>query len=124
MANIKSIFYLLTLVFLLFACSSSDERPKTVNTPDDIIDYKHMVNILVDYHLAESTVKYYTHYGAQPKPISEKIYAMVLDKHNITRAEFRKSIKYYTSDTEYMQVLYSDVMEKLSSLDSKVSGRQ
>lgn len=124
MTNIKSILYLSLLAFVLFACSSSGKRPETVDTPEDIIDYEQMVDIVVDYHLAESTVKYYTRYGAQPKPISEKVYAAVFEKHNISRAEFRKSIKYYTADTERMQILYSDVMERLSSLDSKISGRQ
>ena len=124
MANLKSILYLSAIILLLSSCSSSDHRTKTVDTPDDIINYDQMVDILVDYHLAESTVKYYTRYGAQPKPISEKIYSTVMEKHNITRKEFRKSIHYYTGKTERMQILYSDVMKKLSSLDSEISGRK
>ncbi|MFW6020183.1 MAG: DUF4296 domain-containing protein [Bacteroidales bacterium] len=120
----KLIFFILIGIAAFSACSPSSDRPEKVKTPDEIIDHEKMVDILVDYHLSENTIKYYRRYGIKPQQFSEKIYSTVLEKHNITHAEFQRSMEYYTKDTQRMQIVYSDVMEKLSSLQSEIGSNQ
>ena len=120
----KLFFSILMSIVLLSSCSPSKERPEKVETPNDIIEHEKMVDILVDYHLSENTIRYYRRYGIKPQPLSNKLYSTVWEKHNITQKEFQHSLDYYTDDSERMQILYSDVMERLSSLQSEVNSQQ
>lgn len=121
--SVATTSFLLFLSFMLFSCSGGGKK-KTVDSPDDIIPHKKMVHVLVDYHLAEGSMKYYARYGASPKVLSQKIYSHILDKHNITREKFRRSMNFYTDNPDRMQLIYSDVLERLSSLQSKVRARR
>lgn len=114
---------LAVLSLLIFSCSG-DQDSDVAKSPNDVIDYQKMVRILVDYHLAEGSLKYYSRFGASPKILSSKIYTHILEKHSITRKEFRQSIKYYTKDTKRMKILYSDVLDRLSSLQSEIRARR
>ncbi|MCF8219489.1 MAG: DUF4296 domain-containing protein [Bacteroidales bacterium] len=117
----KSFFIFLASIMFLASCNPSGRRPEKVKTPDNIINHEKMVDILVDYHLGENTIKYYRRYGIKPQQFSDKIYSTIWTKHNISKEEFDRSLKYYTKDTQRMQIVYSDVMERLSSLQSEVN---
>ncbi|MFO8086207.1 MAG: DUF4296 domain-containing protein [Bacteroidales bacterium] len=110
----------LILLILLVSCGSQSSRPEKINTPENILSHDKMVDVLVDFHLAESTVKYYTEYGAKPQQIAARIYPEILEKHQISRKEFRNSMDFFTEEPERMQVIYSDVMEQLSSRESEI----
>ncbi len=117
-------FFLLFVVTLLIfsSCNREDEDNGLKNPPDDVIAYDRMVDILVDYHWSENAIKYMMRYGASPGPLSERIYHTVLEKHDITRQEFARSMAYYSSDPNRMEALYTSVMEELSSLQGKLGG--
>ncbi len=108
----------------MLSCSGEEKKSKKVKTPEDVISHDRMVDILVDYHLTESTIKYYMRYGVNVKQLTEKIYDRVLEKHNITRSDFKYSMDFYSEKPERMEMLYMDVMEKLSSIQSEQRRRK
>lgn len=120
----QTVLYIITAVLLLSACSPSSKRPDKVKTPDHIISHDEMVAILVDYHLAESTLKYYTRYGPETRQLADKIYDTVMEKHHINRKQFRNSMDFYSAKPERMRIVYADVMEKLSSIQSQVRANE
>jgi protein involved in sex pheromone biosynthesis len=120
----QTVLYIIATLLLLSGCSPSSKRPDKVKTPDHIINHEEMVAILVDYHLAESTLKYYTRFGPETRQLSDKIYDTVMDKHQISRKQFRNSMDFYSAKPERMRIVYADVMEKLSSIQSQVRANE
>jgi hypothetical protein len=95
------------LALLFFACNR-------VKTPDGIIKEDVMIPLLVDIHIIdgslanESTVDSLYKYGTGR-------YIYIFKKYHTDPAKFKKSIKYYTLQTDNMIKMYSEVARILQA---------
>ncbi len=115
MAKLRIIPLLLTLLIMLSSCGD-----KVKNVPDNIVDESMLVPLLVDIHLTDAMLT------KEKKPQTEKyeeaikLYPSVLLKHNINRAVFDSTIRYYVKSPEKFAKIYDDVLRELSILEGKV----
>ena len=98
----KYIILLLGLV-LLIGC-----RPK------GIISSREMRDILIDLHKTDGLLQVcgYQHGYDETRNI---YYAMVLEKHGITQAQFDSSLVWYTNNPQIFNKIYPKVMERLEA---------
>ena len=88
--------------------------------PDYIVEEEKLVPLLVDIHLTDAML------SKEKKPHSEKyekalkMYPSVLLKHNIDRAVFDSTIRYYVKNPERFAKIYDDVLRELSIMQGKV----
>lgn len=89
------------------------------NRPKEILDISDMTDVLVDMHIADGI------FDSKETPfIDEKqkanYYASVLEKHNITQAEFDSSLVWYSHDPKKFERIYSRVIAQLEKRDGEV----
>lgn len=93
---------LLVSLFFLFACSPP--------LPKGILNKKKMVNVLVDYHLAQGMCD---EPNENPDIARYKHIQAVFRKHRITEAEFDSSMIYYSGRAEELNHIYKDVVTRV-----------
>ena len=115
MANLRTILVLLTFSLMIASCGD-----KLKNVPDNIVEENKLVSLLVDIHLTDAMLT------KEKKPHTEKyetaikMYPSVLLKHNINRAIFDSTIRYYVKFPDKFAKIYDDVLRELSILEGKV----
>ena len=99
--------YLFFLVVLLFI-SCSGKIPSDVLKPDK------MQQVFWDYMQVENYVKTYIAQDSAKSPAdsSAVLLQRVYKKHNITRDEFNKSLKFYAENEDFMQRLLDTMSVK------------
>lgn len=111
----KKIYYIFSLIFLLSCAHSKDE----VIIPDDIIPPPEMINIIIDFHIAEAALVDCQNKKEDVNTTTIMYYNSIMKKHNITRAKFDKSMKFYTENIQLLQLIYEEVGNELSTMQSK-----
>jgi hypothetical protein len=111
----KKIIYLFSLIFL-FACAQSKDE---VKIPDDIIPPQEMINVIIDFHIAEAALVECQNKKEDVNVTTILYYNSILKKHKITRAKFDKSMKFYTENIQLLQIIYEEVGNELSTMQSK-----
>ena len=102
------------VVTLLFSCNKKQKE-----IPAEIIQKDSMVNIIVDLHLADAILLNPLTQSKISDISSNRLYKTVLDKYNITRERFNKSIDYYAETPAVLDSIYDKVIEQLSLIESK-----
>ena len=77
-----------------------------------------MVKLMVDIHVAESTIMLNRMNDAQPNRNAIYIRS-VLDSNQIDTARFTLSFDYYTSHPSLFSEIYDEVIEKLSEMNAR-----
>ncbi len=104
---------LFSLLFVFFSCSK-----KKTEIPADVIPFRKMKEILIDVQLSQAA-------SANSALVDSFIYnnkeymVYVLQKHQIKREEFLRSLKFYTSNPEILQEIYDSVLVDLSKIQSE-----
>lgn len=80
--------------------------------PSSVLSNKQMVDVLVDLHRAEGTLQVAGYNYGHDEDV-KVYYAMVLDKHGITQAQFDSSVVWYTEHPSYFQSVYPKVLSRL-----------
>lgn len=103
------------LIILIVSCGSN-----RMKVPENIVQKEDLVPLLVDVHLADALL------NKEKKPHAEKyeealeLYPAVLLKHNIDRAVFDSTIKFYVKYPKEFAEIYDDVIEELSKLEGRL----
>ena len=101
----------LFIFFLLFiGCSHKNNN----SVPKDIIAHDKMVNVLVDFYLVESANNLSKMQGDTAKPGYADLFETIFKKYSITKADYEKSMKYYTENTKQLDNIYDEVLAKLN----------
>lgn len=108
----------LVIVFLVITLFFSCSR-KQKEIPAEIIQKDSLVNIIVDLHLADAVLLNPLAQSKISDISSNRLYNTVLDKYNITRERFNKSINYYAETPAVLDSIYDKVIEQLSLIESK-----
>lgn len=115
----KIVVVVLLLIFVLAACEKTP-----FEKPDKLIKENQMINMLVDIHMAESTFNHFRHDSAFQKSSSSEFYYSILNKYQVPDTVFEKSFLYYASNPRKFEKMYQKVMNKLSEIEQKYSGRK
>jgi hypothetical protein len=82
--------------------------------PDDVIPVKEMTNLMWDAMLADELV--YQRYPVDTSNIrfdtSIIIYQQIVAAHNTTQQQFKKSLKFYQSRPDLLQVILDSLQQR------------
>ena len=122
MAKLRTIILSLIIMGLLVSCGE-----KRMKVPDNIVNKEKLVPLLVDIHLTDALLMKEKRPHAEKYEKAIKIYPAVLLKHNIDRAVFDSTIRFYVKYPKEFSLIYDDVLRELSILEGaiqKTSGIQ
>ena len=112
--NMLKYLPLIGLVFLL-SCSETGCRRER-----DILSRKIMIEVLADLHLAEGVASSRGFAANHPRMDTLDFYSPVFEKHEITREQFEKTIRHYTSLPGEFDRVYEEVIEKMTRKSAEV----
>gem|GEM_PF-3400657 len=103
-----TIFFLILVIGLSFnSCSG--------NNDEQIIARNQFVEILTDLQIAEGIMATKGFSDISVPDSSKSYYNYTLKKHNISRARFDNSLKYYSKDLEELEHMYNEVIAELTA---------
>lgn len=101
----------LPILFLLVLCSSC--KPKK---PSGVLSEEKMKKVLVDYHLAQGMAA-----GTSDPEKNRYLYIQqVFKKHRVKEAQFDSSMVYYSTHSETMAKIYTDVYNRIETNANKM----
>ena len=112
MSKIKYVIRIsLILIIVIFsACESKDSS----KVPNGIIPENNMIQIIAKLHIVDATISV-KHFNLRKnnKRIA-KYYNYVLKKYGYDRAQFNKSVRFYSDNPERFDKMYDKVIEILT----------
>lgn len=102
------------LLFTLFSCNNE-------KTPAHVLPSEQVVEIMVDLHLAETAANLKLVGVDSISPSYGQLYEGIFAKHGTTKSAFDSTLFHYSVRPEEMNVIYDQVLERLSELDAKTS---
>lgn len=113
----KLIFALCCFAFFSCGETTKGDDLRKVSIPKDIVKQDEMVLIMTDMHIAESMLNRGIAEGDSaytPDAVYNGIYA----KHNVTKEDYNRSVKFYSSNPSVNQKLYTEVIDALNELNA------
>jgi len=104
---------ILLIVFSLFSC-------KKQQTPDYVIPFNNMVDIIVEIHITDGLLTSSKVRRELIKLDTTNYYDAILNKYNYKRQDFDTSLYYYTKNIEQYDLIYDEVLNRLSEIESKL----
>ena len=80
-----------------------------------------MADVLVDVHLAEASADNHGLNAPQVNMMMAAKYDSLFLKHEITFAQFKSSYDYYLAHPDVLSEIYSEVVNKLTTMESKAT---
>ncbi|MCX6281071.1 MAG: DUF4296 domain-containing protein [Bacteroidetes bacterium] len=110
-------FFILSLMPLIFSCSSPDRPKQNESLPaDSVISEKKMMALLVDVHLLEGGLMILRNKGEQDGKWSHDAYRKLFLRYRITESQFKRNLDYYQKDPKTFAVIYDTVIQRLDRL--------
>lgn len=103
--------YFFIFIFLT-ACGGKGDQ-----TPEGILSEEEMVELMVDVHLVEGARSGVTIMGDSLS--LDTYYRTVLVKHGLDSTSYRQNFDYYSSHPDKLEVIFEEVVERLSILESE-----
>jgi hypothetical protein len=109
--------YIFCLAILVASCSGL-----LTSKPSGTLSESKMVDMLVDMHITEATVKFGVDSieHAIDTTESRNRFAEVFRNHNVKPEEFNQSMNYYLEHVEELDKIYSEVISRLTEIDAKL----
>lgn len=108
----KHIFLFFSALLFLYACKGGDAS--------GVIDRDEMVNLLVDVHLVDGSLAMQPNVDSLYK-VGTGRYLLVFKRHHTDSAQFKRSMKYYTTQPEIMLKIYDNVNKKLQAKNDSLA---
>ncbi|MDR3328245.1 MAG: DUF4296 domain-containing protein [Prevotellaceae bacterium] len=101
----NKIFYII-IALVLFSCSMQ---------PFGVMNSEKMEDVLYDFYIADATI-------STKRLSSERneYYNYVFEKHKISKNKFEKSIKWYAAKPQRLELIYSNVKNRIEKLQADV----
>lgn len=116
----KKLLAILSILF--FALVSCDKL--LVEKPENLIKEKKMIDMLVDIHIAEATFIHMRYDSIIRNSSSANFYYSILEKYEVPDSVFEQSFVFYASVPRDFEKMYRKVMNQLSEIEQKYSGRK
>lgn len=109
--------FIFCLAILVASCNGL-----LTSKPSGTLSESKMVDVLVDMHITEATVKFGVDSTSHAVDTTEarNRFAEVFRNHSIKPEEFNTSLNYYLEHVEEMDKIYADVINKLTEIDVKL----
>ncbi len=101
---------LAVIVFLGFACEPPDEN---AHLKPYILEEGKFIDVFVDYSLIESTINLNIK-GATDQNYDSLYNFNVFKKHNVTKAQYDSTLKYYSAKPEEFKEIMERVLERMN----------
>lgn len=102
-------------VCTLFSCSNKKEVPK------DVLPVKEMTNVMWDAMLADELAN--NRYGYDTSRVkldtSIVLYQQIMQAHNTTQKQFKKSLQFYQSRPDLLQVIIDSLQKRAEKPHTK-----
>lgn len=109
----KHIFLFFSALLFLFACKGSSDA-------SGVIDRDGMVSLLVDVHIVDGSLATQPNADSLYKAGTGR-YLLVFKQHHTDSAQFKKSMRYYSTQPEMMLKIYDDVNKKLQAKNDSLA---
>ncbi len=108
--------FLMIALILLMACKSNPEK-------DTVISEEKMIEILVDVQITEA---YFLNNDPSIRSkdfntLSPQYYKYIFEKHQITKAQFDESMKFYVEDLPTFKILFDSVTARLDQMKDSLN---
>ena len=104
---------------MVFGCTQKIET--VVVPPENLIPQDEMVDIVVDLLFLDAILVKKQKKKSDDLDFSKYyLHNSILEKYNITRANFEDSFKYYSHDLKLMDEIYADAITKLSKMQGEI----
>lgn len=112
------------ILFALLAitCGSCVSHPEKV--PAGILPKDKMITILLDVHVAESSVNSRGMTNQQLNQLVAAKYDTVMKKNGTTFAVFKDSFSYYLHHPDQFEEIYAEIVNQLTALEGKSKSKQ
>jgi hypothetical protein len=112
--------FLFSFSLFLFSC----QQKKTPEKPAYLIDKDEMVNIMVDMHIVETAANLKVYPPDSAQQMYQNHFASIYLTHEVTKEKFDSSLYYYSTQTDQMNVIYDQILENISEMESQVNSDQ
>ena len=117
-------FLSLVLILMFFSCERAlPTDDSVVKTPSHLLSVEQFTDMYYDAQLTEGAVRLEVGKGAKSKEISAYLYQQLFDKYGISEEDFEANIKYYASDPELMQEIQTEVVNRLTLEESRLTNQ-
>lgn len=108
----NKLFFALLVLFVI-SCSNSQQPPS------DIIPRDTLISVIVDMHIADVILLNPNVQSKISDISSNQLYQSILNKYNINKERFNKSMNYYANNPEVLDSIYDIVIERLNLIESQ-----
>ncbi len=115
---LRVIFYFL-MCSMLCACSKQPDK-----VPAGILPKDKMIVVLLDIHVAESSVNSRGMTNLELNKLVAVKYEAIMKKHGTTYAIFKESFEYYLHHPEQFELIYQEIVNQLTAMEGKAKARQ
>ncbi|MBR5168864.1 MAG: DUF4296 domain-containing protein [Salinivirgaceae bacterium] len=109
----KRFIPIIVLLVLMQCCSREPgSRPE--------IERDKLVDMLIDIHMTDAYLSYQGRFGKWPKhDDAENAYGFILEKYDVTPAQFMNTMKYYGRHIKEYEQIYNKVIERLTKYQTE-----
>lgn len=104
------ILMLPVIVLMLSGCKDSGSKSIL---PGNVLSDSVMVSILTDIFLIEGVMIQLEYIQQKEQDAGILFYQMVMEKHGVSREQFRESLEYYATEPQLFDKLYDKVVQNL-----------
>jgi hypothetical protein len=108
-------FILITVIgaFIFLSCSDKEEKKET---PSQILGIAKMADVVVALNISEALIMQ----NSQPLVKNKLDLSFnVFKENNVNRADFFKSMEYYSKNPELLKKIYESALDKLAQIKQK-----
>lgn len=107
------------LIPLLYSCYHVNQP--AANVPDHLLNEEEMASIITDVQLVEGALSYRRTLRIEQKDFRESAYQQLFSTYGITARVLNDNIRYYNNEPEKMELIYEQVLAKLSRIQSELT---
>lgn len=106
------------LIPLLAACYHVNQPE--IKVPEHLLNEEEMVSIITDVQLIEGALSYRRTIRIEQKDFRKSAYQQLFSTYGITAKILNENISYYNNEPEKMELIYEQVLAKLSRIQSEL----
>ena len=119
----RNIMLMIGSLLIMSSCYNKHE-PLSAEEPENLIHRDTIVLILADVEIAEAALRHKQNFGHEIGDQNEVYFLTIFKKYNITKAQYDSSMAYYKSDIESLNLIYEDVITRLSLMQTEANMKE
>lgn len=112
-----ALYIFIGFILIVSGCKDNSKTDE----PENLISRDKMVQVLMDIHLIEASIKLNNKRKLNKEEYTFYYYQYLFEKYNITKEDFDNSLTYYQQNIERFDTIYIDVISELNRLQGEIS---